>query len=616
MGGKLTVPIGYLVQKRYKCLKELGEGHSFKVYKFEDDYNLGTYYAIKKVPKQVIDKDPKLKDLYHREVSVMKSLSCPNILNIHDIIETNHSYYILYQYCNKGNLSQFQKKSGRLTENEAVYCLKQIMNAFQEMQKHRITHRNIKLENIFFDDDKILMGGFGLAKPFTRQDAMFNSLGRMKPSMVTAPEQQFSDLKDEFVEYSSNVDLWSIGIIFYQMLFVKEPFNPDTIDRQIFMDQLQLHSGKYLDFPEGENPISSSCKDLLIGLIQFYPSDRIKWKDFFNHKLFKEHNKKGLTDISKNGIIENVIYIYPNKSEVNRTFQKNQTIQDNDTVGQIPADRIDQKSLDNKNKVKPESEKKIKVAAAIQQKKISLMKQIRALFIHEKKVIIVMINTCRDNAKIVTQKLYSKQIFDSVRYCSLIISKKAWMMNKRMIQALKKRWNNFSIEFFDDFIDSNYANGILETQQDDDIIYEENYQNLHKQQEKVGEFQNTLEKKAYKKVMEAVSENCDSIVTCENGDNAAIPKQQNLDKELKENIRELLTAYHQDFDFHKMNSNEEKEASKKDLNMVQSSIYLLQEYQKELGYETYRHLFNYTKFKDILGSDVNNKILKKANQDC
>ena len=126
-----------------------------------------------------------------------------------DFIETGNNYYLVVRFCRDGDLESRLKKKKRFSETESVYFLKQIMNGFSELYKHKIMHRDFKLANIFLDRYDLVIGDFGFAK--MGQEMASTKLGtpyNMAPELLLAKGK---------VPYTNKTDLWSIGICFYQM---------------------------------------------------------------------------------------------------------------------------------------------------------------------------------------------------------------------------------------------------------------------------------------------------------------------------------------------------------------------------------------------------------------
>jgi serine/threonine protein kinase len=96
----------------------------------------------------------------------MSEINHPNIMHLFDFLESSNSYYLVMQYCNKGDLEAYLSRQPKnfFLEQEALYLLKQIMNGFQVLRKHRVMHRDFKLANIFMNDDTLVIGDFGFAR--------------------------------------------------------------------------------------------------------------------------------------------------------------------------------------------------------------------------------------------------------------------------------------------------------------------------------------------------------------------------------------------------------------------------------------------------------------------
>ena len=90
--------------------------------------------------------------------------------------------------------------------------------------------------------------------------------------------------------YTNKTDLWSIGVVYFQLLFGRLPFQVMTLDE--LKHQVRYKSGKNLTFPPGTS-ISTESHQLLIGLLEYDPSQRISWNEFFNHPLFQKYKEFG-----------------------------------------------------------------------------------------------------------------------------------------------------------------------------------------------------------------------------------------------------------------------------------------------------------------------------------
>ena len=115
------------------------------------DLNDSKVFAIKSVDRQAIETnaDLNVKTMFDTECQIMGKFDHPNILKLYERLQTSNNYYLVMKYCNRGDLHYHVMKSQGLAEQDAVYFLKQIMNGFKELHKHKIMHRDVKLENIF-----------------------------------------------------------------------------------------------------------------------------------------------------------------------------------------------------------------------------------------------------------------------------------------------------------------------------------------------------------------------------------------------------------------------------------------------------------------------------------
>ena len=140
-------------------------------------------------------------------------------------------------------------------------------------------HRDFKLANIFVNNDTLVIGDFGFAK--MGADVAQTILGT---PITMAPELQDPNSASG---YTNKADIWSIGVVFFQMLFGKAPFVGFSI-KEIYQN-IKKNSGANLRFPK---PVSQNCQDLLRSLLTMDPEKRISWHGFFNHPLFLNYNKK------------------------------------------------------------------------------------------------------------------------------------------------------------------------------------------------------------------------------------------------------------------------------------------------------------------------------------
>ena len=250
--------------------KRIGKGAFSNIYK---GYHKHTkeMVAIKEISLETLNKYEKS---LRRETQIMRQLNHPNIVRLIEsmIDDKTDNVYMVMEFFARGDFSKFLKKRP-LKEKYAVKYLKQILEGMKYLLSHKIIHRDLKPQNILVSDTGMLkITDFGFARYFDNDILIQTICGS---PLYMAPEI----MKNKKYDYKS--DLWSIGIIFYEMLIGKPPFQAKNIYeliRKIENDRVIIPS-KY--------NLSISCQDLLKGLLQKDPNKRISWEQFFEHPLLK-----------------------------------------------------------------------------------------------------------------------------------------------------------------------------------------------------------------------------------------------------------------------------------------------------------------------------------------
>ncbi|ODQ65491.1 Pkinase-domain-containing protein [Nadsonia fulvescens var. elongata DSM 6958] len=251
----------------------LGEGGFARCFQVKDD--AGQIYAAKTVAKASL-RSEKTKTKLLAEIKIHKSLKHQNIVDFVDCFEDDTNIYILLEICSNQSLMEMMRKRKRLTEPEVRYFIVQILGAVDYMHSRRVIHRDLKLGNIFLDVNmNIKIGDFGLA-------ALLASDSDRKKTICGTPNYIAPEiLFDKEKGHSYEVDIWSVGIIMYAMIFGKPPFQSkdvNTIYKRI----------KHLDY---QFPVDMSCsddaKDLIQILLSSQPEKRPSLNDIIKHPFFR-----------------------------------------------------------------------------------------------------------------------------------------------------------------------------------------------------------------------------------------------------------------------------------------------------------------------------------------
>jgi len=305
----------------YDLLEEIGRGQFSTVYLARLQTDKTVFFAAKVIKKKLIEKNTRLKELLDNEMKIMRSVKHPNILHLHDTVETDDEIVMITEFCKDGNMETYIEKKGRLAEAESIFYLKQIMSAFVELHAQKIIHRDLKLANIYRHNGHVVIGDFGFAKM-----GAVTTTSKLGTPYYMAPEVLFNRGQSP---YTSKCDLFSIGVVYFYMLYGRLPFPADNLkDLEKMIDR---GSGQELNIPD-QPFITPESKELLKGLLEKDPIERISWKQFFNHRVFTieyinnfvpEFDSSGSSILSSRGQTINSSLLIPSQKSlvVNETFQ-------------------------------------------------------------------------------------------------------------------------------------------------------------------------------------------------------------------------------------------------------------------------------------------------------
>jgi serine/threonine protein kinase/transcription elongation GreA/GreB family factor len=212
--------IGKILGQRYEIVEKIGGGGMALVYKAKCQL-LNRYVAIKILRSEFIN-DRNLLDKFKKESQAAASLSHPNIVNIYDVGEEDDIHYIVMEYVEGKTLEQLIREKGRLSEGETVDFARQIALALKHANSNHIIHRDIKPHNILVTEDgRAKVTDFGIALAAT--SSTITNTGSIIGSVhYFAPEQARGGYTDE------KSDLYSLGIVMYEMITGRVPFDGDT----------------------------------------------------------------------------------------------------------------------------------------------------------------------------------------------------------------------------------------------------------------------------------------------------------------------------------------------------------------------------------------------------
>jgi eukaryotic-like serine/threonine-protein kinase len=211
--------IGTLFDGRYQVVRKLGAGGMANVYLAEDQ-ELGRRVAIKILNDRHAN-DDQFVERFRREAKNAAALSHPNIVSIYDRGEAEGTYYIAMEYLDGRSLKELVVSRGEAPIGLTVDYARQILSALRFAHRHGIVHRDIKPHNVLVDGDgRVKVTDFGIARAGTSQMTEAGSI--VGTAQYLSPEQA----KGGDVDPRS--DLYSLGVVLYELLTGDVPFNGDT----------------------------------------------------------------------------------------------------------------------------------------------------------------------------------------------------------------------------------------------------------------------------------------------------------------------------------------------------------------------------------------------------
>jgi serine/threonine-protein kinase len=223
--------IGTLFDGRYQVVRKLGAGGMANVYLAEDQ-ELGRRVAIKILNDRHAN-DDQFVERFRREAKNAAALSHPNIVSIYDRGEAEGSYYIAMEYLDGRSLKELIISRGPAPLNVAIEYARQILSALRFAHRHGIVHRDIKPHNVLVDaEGRVKVTDFGIARAGTSQMTEAGSI--VGTAQYLSPEQARGTGVDQ------RSDLYSLGIVLYELVTGTLPFNGDT-PVEIAMKHLSQH---------------------------------------------------------------------------------------------------------------------------------------------------------------------------------------------------------------------------------------------------------------------------------------------------------------------------------------------------------------------------------------
>nr|ABO65213.1 phosphoenolpyruvate carboxylase kinase [Kalanchoe pinnata] len=238
------------LNQNYEICEEIGRGRFGVVYRCVSSAS-GHTFACKSIDKRLIANDSIDRECLIKEPKFNQIVAgSPYIVELHDVFEDSDHLHLILEFCGYQTLYE-QILAGTFSEKEAAAVMEQLVQAVAHCHRRGIAHRDIKPDNVLFDDrNRLKLGDFGSAEWFGNGETMSGLVGTpyyVAPEVVSGRE------------YTEKVDVWSCGVILYIMLAGIPPFYGESAT-EIFQAVLRGN----LRFPTRPfHSVSPAAKDLL-----------------------------------------------------------------------------------------------------------------------------------------------------------------------------------------------------------------------------------------------------------------------------------------------------------------------------------------------------------------
>ena len=261
----------YKIVENYVLYDSIGAGQYGKVFRAKNTKTNETV-AVKTIPLQKFAQVPKLEEFTSNEIKTLARINNVNVVRFIEMLKTVNNLYQVYEFCEGGTLEDVIRKRKFIPEREALDIFLQLLNGFKAIYKENILHRDLKPSNILVHNGVFKIADFGFCKKVSGpQELTF--------TMVGSPIYMAPEILKGF-PYNIKGDIWSLGVVLYEMLFGVCPFEDKTLAGLIY----QIDK-KPLIFPRKINNISQPTETLLRKMLVLDHRNRISWDELLQYQV-------------------------------------------------------------------------------------------------------------------------------------------------------------------------------------------------------------------------------------------------------------------------------------------------------------------------------------------
>lgn len=213
--------------------------------------------------------------LMQDEVQLLRQLNHPNIIKLINTFSTKNNCYIIYEHCSGGSLETYVNLSRFLPESEVVKFIHEILGGYGELYRRNITLKSIRLDSFVMHENSVKLFDISIVKNFEKFKQGTFLKTNVKFWYSLAPEIYFG------ASQTNRCDIWSLGIIFYQMLYGELPWRSDNVQ-----EFFKAATTQAPNFANKYQQISRHTIGTLTKMLQPDPTRRITYEDLCKEPLF------------------------------------------------------------------------------------------------------------------------------------------------------------------------------------------------------------------------------------------------------------------------------------------------------------------------------------------
>jgi len=267
----------HVLNDRYVLLNLLGKGGFSEVYKAFDLKELRFVACKIHQLNNAWSEQKKRNYTKHavREYKIHENLDHPYVVKHFDVFQIDgNSFCTVLEYCDGGDLDSCLKNCLQLSEREAKIIIRQILSGIKYLneQKRPIIHYDLKPGNILFSKNQVKITDFGLSKVMDEDSTAMDLTSQGAGTYWYLPPECFEMGQNGPPKISPKVDVWSVGVIYYQLLYGIKPFGNDMSQKDVLVNGL-ITKAKTVNFP-AKPQVSNEAKDFVKQCLTYSQKDR------------------------------------------------------------------------------------------------------------------------------------------------------------------------------------------------------------------------------------------------------------------------------------------------------------------------------------------------------